>query len=217
MDYLNKYWLLRLKNCEQALKRNHFDATVVESEAEACWQVLDLISSTLGNGESVGFGGSQTVLKSGVYEGLKTCKHLNVIDHFDKSLSREQALDLRKKAATAKLYLTGANAITETGMLVNLDMLGNRVAALTIGPQQVVVMAGRNKLVTNLEAAMSRIKKIAAPANAMCLGMETPCASTGYCSDCQSPNRICNVWTIHEKCFPAGRIKVFLINADLGL
>jgi len=115
------------------------------------------------------------------------------------------------------LFVTGTNAVTETGMLVNLDMIGNRVAALTFGPKSVIVLAGRNKIVPDLEEAMMRVKNFAAPANVMRLGMKTPCAKTSYCEECKSKDRICNSWAITEKSFPKGRIKIVLINEDLGL
>jgi hypothetical protein len=115
------------------------------------------------------------------------------------------------------LYLTGTNAVTEDGQLVNLDMIGNRVAAITFGPRKVVVVVGRNKVVPDLETAMYRIKDYAAPANTMRLDMKTPCVKTSVCADCSSPARICNYWTITEKSFPKHRIAVILINEDLGL
>ena len=114
------------------------------------------------------------------------------------------------------LFITGTNAITTSGHLINLDMIGNRIAALTFGPRNVVVLAGRNKVVADLEAAWERIKAYAAPVNSMRLGMKTPCAATGVCHDCTSPQRICNTWTITEKSFPKGRVRVVLINEDLG-
>jgi hypothetical protein len=96
-------------------------------------------------------------------------------------------------------------------------MIGNRVGALTFGPKNVVVLTGRNKIVADLDNAMSRIKDYVAPANAMRLDMKTPCVSTGYCEDCRSPSRICNTWTITEKSYPKGRVKIILINKDLGI
>jgi len=114
------------------------------------------------------------------------------------------------------LFFTGTNAITEDGILVNLDMYGNRVAALTFGPKYVVVLSGRNKIVSDIDDAMFRIKDYAAPVNAMRLNKKTPCVETSRCQECNSPDRICNTWTITQKSFPKGRIKVILINDDLG-
>ena len=132
-------------------------------------------------------------------------------------LDAAASLERRRQALLADLFITGANAITEKGQLVNLDMYGNRVAGLTFGPKHVIVMAGRNKIVPDLQAAMNRIKAIAAPANTMRLDKKTPCVKTGVCQECKSPDRICNVWTITEKSFPKGRIKVILIDDELGL
>jgi hypothetical protein len=101
-------------------------------------------------------------------------------------------------------------------MLVNLDMIGNRVAGLTFGPKNVVVIVGRNKIVHSLEDAFLRVKEYAAPVNTMRLDKKTPCVKTGRCEDCKSPDRICNTWTITEKSFPKGRVKVVLVNADMG-
>ena len=115
------------------------------------------------------------------------------------------------------LFITGTNAVTETGQLVNLDMLGNRVAALTFGPKNVILFIGRNKLVADVEEAMYRVKSYVAPTNAMRLDMKTPCVKTSYCEECNSPARICNTWTITEKSLPKGRVKIVLINQDLGI
>lgn len=115
------------------------------------------------------------------------------------------------------LFLTGSNAVTESGILVNLDMIGNRVAALIFGPKYVLIVVGRNKLVPDLERGMARVKNVAAPLNAIRHNCKTPCVTTSFCHDCQSPDRICNTWMITEKAYPKGRIKVVLINEDLGL
>lgn len=122
----------------------------------------------------------------------------------------------RRSALMSDLYFTGTNAITAQGQLVNLDAVGNRVAALTFGPDHVVVVAGRNKIVSDLPSAFQRLRKIA-PKNAARLGLKTPCAASGNCIDCSSPHRICNLWGIIERPEPAGRIEVILVDDDLGL
>jgi hypothetical protein len=96
-------------------------------------------------------------------------------------------------------------------------MIGNRIGALTFGPRWVIILVGRNKLVANLDDAMYRIKNYVAPANSMRLDKKTPCVKTSFCEECNSPDRICNTWTITEKSFPKGRVKIVLINEDLGL
>jgi hypothetical protein len=95
-------------------------------------------------------------------------------------------------------------------------MIGNRVGAITFGPKHVVILVGRNKIVASLDEALFRVKNYAAPVNAMRLNKKTPCVKTSYCEECKSPDRICNYWTITEKSFPKGRLKVILINQDLG-
>ena len=155
--------------------------------------------------------------ESEILDALKQRKGLKMLDPSDPSISKEEKLERRRQALLSDLYLTGTNALTESGQLINLDMYGNRVAALAFGPRHVVVLVGRNKLCVDVEEAMLRVKGYAAPANAARLKMKTPCVKTAFCEDCKSPERICNVWTITEKSFPKGRIKVVLINEDLGL
>ena len=127
-------------------------------------------------------------------------------------------IERRRRALLVDLFLTGTNAVTEQGVLVNLDMVGNRVAPMIFGPRTVVLVIGRNKIVRDLDEAMTRIKDRAAPLNAIRhTALKTPCMKTSFCIDCSSPDRICNAWTIIEKSFPRSRIKVILVNEDLGL
>lgn len=158
-----------------------------------------------------------TFVQSGLYKELKDSAGIEVIDTYEQGLEPADMIERRRRALLVDLFFTGTNAVTETGKLVNLDMIGNRVAGITFGPRNVVIMVGRNKVVPDLEDAMLRIKNYAAPANAMRLDKKTPCVKTGYCEECRSPDRICNNWTITEKSFPKGRIRVVLINEDLGL
>jgi L-lactate utilization protein LutB len=122
-----------------------------------------------------------------------------------------------RQALLVDLYITGTNAVTETGELVNLDMVGNRIGAITFGPKNVIILVGRNKIVPDFEDAISRIKNYVAPVNAMRLDKKTPCVKTSICQECKSKDRICNTWTITQKSFPKGRIKIVLINEDLGI
>jgi hypothetical protein len=158
-----------------------------------------------------------TFIATGLYEALKNDKNVQILDTFDKTISREEGWERRRQALLVDLFITGTNAVTESGMLVNLDMIGNRVGGITFGPKNVIILVGRNKIVSDLEDAMMRIKNYAAPANAIRLNMKTPCVKTSYCEECKSKERICNTWAITEKSFPKGRIKVVLINEDLGL
>jgi len=212
---INHYWQLRLSDLKTELEANNFEVYLAENGQVAGQIVLEEIIPKL-NIQSVSWGGSMTVVASGVYHTLKNRTDLNIIDTYDRKISPEEAWQRRRQAMTVDLFVMGTNAVTETGMLVNLDMQGNRVGALAFGPKNVVVLVGRNKIVDDIEEAMFRIKNYAAPVNAARLDKKTPCVKTGCCDDCKSPDRICNTWTITEKSFPKGRIKVVLINEDLG-
>jgi L-lactate utilization protein LutC len=213
---VDKFWQIRLADIKLSLEANNFDVFIASNAAEAKQIVLKNIIPKLG-AKSVSWGGSMTFIATGLYEALKNDKKMQVLDTFDKTISREDNWELRRQSLLADLFITGTSAVTESGMLVNLDMIGNRVGGITFGPKNVVILVGRNKIVSDLEDAMMRIKNYAAPANAIRLNMKTPCVKTSYCEECKSKERICNTWAITEKSFPKGRIKVVLINEDLGL
>ncbi len=214
---IDNYWKLRLADLKAALESNNFEVYLADDRQAAGRIVLEDIIPKL-DAKSISWGGSMTFLAAdGLYDRLKDNKEFEVLDTFDKSGSSEKMLERRRQALLVDLFITGTNAITETGQLVNLDMIGNRICALTFGPKWVIILIGRNKLVANLEEAMYRVKNYVAPANSMRLDKKTPCVKTSFCEECKSPDRICNTWTITEKSFPKGRVKVVLINEDLGL
>ncbi len=214
-DVIADYWNLRLQDVAEALKENNFAVSVVDDGAEARRVVLEEIVPAL-KPKSVSWGGSLTMVGTGVYDALKDRHDFEVIDTYDKSLTPEAMVERRRQALLSDLFITGSNAVTEDGWLVNLDMIGNRVGAINFGPRNVVIIMGRNKVVPGLEQAMDRIKDYVAPVNAMRLKKKTPCSKTGICHDCSSPDRICNVWTVTEKSFPKGRVHVILVNEDMG-
>lgn len=213
---IEHFWQQRLQDLKIALEANNFEVHLATDQAQAASLVLDKLLPE-SRAKSISWGGSMTFTGSGLYEALKDRTDLDVIDGTEKDLSDEEKTERRRQALLADLYIAGTNAVTEEGQLVNLDMIGNRVGALTFGPKSVVVLVGRNKVVADVEEAMYRIKNYVAPANAMRLDMKTPCVKTSYCEECSSPKRICNTWTITEKSFPKKRVKIILINADLGL
>ncbi len=212
---IENYWKGRLVGVKDALERNNFEAFLADDAAKAKEIVQKEILLKTG-AKSVSWGGSLTFTSTGLYDAMKNHPDLEVLDVFDKGLSDEQKVELRRRALLVDLFITGTNAVTETGKLVNLDMYGNRIAAITFGPKHVVILVGRNKIVPDVDEAMFRIKNYAAPVNAMRLDKKTPCVKTSYCEECKSSDRICNTWTITEKSFPKGRIKVILINEDMG-
>jgi L-lactate utilization protein LutB len=213
---IDHYWQLKLAQVEKALTGNNFDVYVASTLADARQTVMDKILPTCAPA-TASFGGSMTVVASGLYDALKAHTGLEVIDTIDPAVDPETKIERRRQALLVDLFVTGTNAITEAGQLVNLDMIGNRVGALTFGPQKVVVLVGRNKIVPDLAAAFDRIKDYTAPTNTMRLDMKTPCVKTGQCEECKAPARICNTWTITEKSFPKARVSVVLINTDAGL
>ena len=212
---LEQYWALRLEEVRKALEENNFRESIDESREEAAEQIFSQLTEA--NPSSVSYGGSMSLQSLGVLDKIAEMKGVQLLRPDGANLSLEEKLELRRQGLLVDLYFTGSNAVTEEGHLVNLDMIGNRVGALTFGPKRVIVVAGRNKIVPDLETAMNRVKDLAAPANTMRLKMKTPCVKTSHCHDCKSPSRICNTWTITEKSFPKGRISVILINEELGL
>jgi L-lactate utilization protein LutB len=213
---LEHYWAKRLADLQQTLEANNFEVYTAADPAAAHRIVMDEILPKCG-ARSVGWGGSMTVAGTGLFQAVKARTDIEMVDTLDKQVSAEEFVERRRRSLLVDLFITGTNAVTEDGQLVNLDMFGNRVAALTFGPKHVVVIVGRNKIVPSLDDAMFRVKNIAAPANAMRLDKKTPCVKTSYCDECKSPDRICNTWTITEKSYPKGRVKVVLVNQDLVL
>lgn len=213
---IDNYWNLRLADLKVALESNNFDVFIAKSEAAAYKIVLEDLIPQL-SPKSIAFGGSITFVNSGLYQQLLKNSDAEVLDTLDRTVPNKDLAERRRQALHVDLFITGTNAVTETGQLVNLDMLGNRVAALTFGPKNVILLIGRNKVVANVDEAMYRIKNYVAPINAMRLDMKTPCVKTSYCEECKSPARICNTWTITEKSLPKGRVKIVLINQDLGI
>ena len=213
---IENYWQKRLSHLKKALEENNFEVFVADNAAQASKIVQeDIFPKTAA--KTVSWGGSMTFIATGLYNAIKDSPNLEVIDTFSKNLSGEENIELRRRALLVDLFITGTNAVTEMGQLVNLDMTGNRIGGITFGPKHVVILVGRNKIVSDLEDAMYRIKNYVAPTNAMRLDKKTPCVKTSHCEECKSPDRICNTWTITEKSYPKGRVKVVLINEDLGL
>ncbi len=212
---IDNYWNLKLEAVKENLENNNFEVFICQSADDAKKLALEQIIPTL-DVKTVSWGGSMSFVGTGLFHALKKNENYTVLNTFDKSLSRSQMMELRRKSLMVDLFITGTNAVTEAGHLVNLDMVGNRVAAIMWGPKNVLLIIGRNKICGDLEDAMFRIKNYAAPVNTMNLDKKTPCRKTGICHDCSSPDRICNYWTITEKCFEKNRIKIILVNEDLG-
>ncbi len=200
------------KHLIKNLKKRRLEASYAASLDQAKEEVLAMIP----DGASVFRCGSMSMAEMGVWEALAASPKWELIDPYRPELSREESLAERVRGMTADVMLASTNAITLDGRLVNLDGMGNRVAAMCWGPKKVILVVGMNKVAPDLETAKARVKHLAAPTNAIRLNLDTPCVQTGLCSDCKSPQRICNMWSIIEGHMVEGRIHVKLVGEDLG-
>lgn len=207
-----------IEKCAQALQKHGFEVQRVPN-AEAAGKVLRE-EITKAAPKSISYGDSLTVQATGVIDELRNDKSIIFYDGFDHSMTRAERIEIRRQGIVADFFFTGINAISVTGSLFWRDMVGNRIASVAFGPRRVVLLAGKNKIADNSEQAMQRIKEIAAPRNVARrshAGFKTPCAKTGICVDCNSPDRICNSTLILDRCYPKDRILVILIDQELGL
>ncbi|HET6461900.1 MAG TPA: lactate utilization protein [Syntrophales bacterium] len=214
--WIEQYWQLRLADLKKALEANDFDVYLADNADDVKKIVLEEIIPALKPGV-ISWGTSMTSMETGLYAALKAGTAWKTIETTDKTISWAENVEKRRQALLVDLFITGTNAVTENGELVNLDGTGNRVASLTFGPKNVIVLASRNKIVADLDDAFKRIKNYTAPVNSIRLNRKTPCVKTSYCEECKSAERICNTWTITEKSAPKGRVKVILINGDFGI
>ncbi len=197
-----------IKNLEKRRMEGSYAATSVQARDE----VVDMITP----GASVIRCGTMTAGEAGLWEGISKIPNVTLIDPYEPGIPKEEGLDRRRQGMAADFMIASTNAITLDGKLVNLDGMGNRVAAMSFGPKKVILMVGMNKVSPDLESAMARVKHYASPVNNIRLGLKNPCVETGLCSDCKSPTRICNMWSIIEGHMIEKRIHVKLIGEYMG-
>ena len=197
------------KVCE-ALNSRGFCACYCNTKQDALIKALSFIPE----GKTVSWGGCKSAEEIGLIEAVKNGNY-TVLDR-DTAQTPEERQQIMKQALTCDVFLSGTNAITETGELVNIDGMGNRVAAMTYGPNSVIVIAGMNKLVSNVMDAANRARTTAAPINAQRFDIKTPCKIDGACHDCNSPDSICSYIVRTRRCKPEGRIKLILVGESLG-
>lgn len=196
----------------QALKKNNFEALYVPDSKAAVEEVMKRIP----DGVTVGIGGSVTLTQLGLQESLVKRKVQLIWPH-QQAKSDEERLELFRRCFASDVFLTGTNAVTEDGKLFNVDMTGNRVGAMFIGPKKVIVVSGVNKIVKDLEDAEKRVREWVAPQNAKRLKKKTPCVETGVCGDCSSPDRICNIYVSLAKKPARTEVVVILVGENLGI
>jgi hypothetical protein len=201
----------RSRTCVANLKKNGFDAHWVPDIDAARALILPMLIPY----GSFGFGGSETVRKLRLVEHLRA-EGKTVYDHWQSGLSPEESLAIRRAQLSSDCFFCSANAVSMTGEIVNVDGAGNRTSAMGFGPQKVFIVAGMNKVTNDLPGALQRIREVAGPMRAKSLGKATPCAETGVCSDCRSPQRICRITTILHREPMLTPTSVILINQLLG-
>ena len=194
------------------LEKRRMEGSYAPTGAQAKKDVLAMIP----HGATVFRCGSMTATGMGLWEDIANLPEVKLIDPYQPELKPEEGLELRRQGLAADVMVASSNAITLDGKLVNLDGMGNRVAAITFGPKKVILLVGMNKVAPDLESAMARVKHRAAPINNIRYGLKNPCVETGLCSDCKTPQRICNMWGIIEGHMIQNRIHVKLIGEDLG-
>ncbi len=205
--YYEKRAAVLIKN----LNSRHFDACYCPDRSSALRKALEWIPE----GASVGWGGAMSAQQIGLIDAVKSGNY-HAHDRMEAN-TPEERLETERKCMFSDVFLTGANALSLDGQMVNIDGYGNRVASIIYGPKTVLVIAGMNKVADTLEEAVGRARTVAAPANQQRFLRNTPCTVTGSCANCKSEDCICNQIVITRHCRPAGRIKFILVGEDLGL
>ncbi|MHC5230125.1 lactate utilization protein [Enterococcus sp. LJL99] len=211
MEAIKLYHQTLAESLEKKLRRRNFGVSICENGNEAKTLALTLIDSD----KTVAFGGSQTIKQVEIIEALYERKQ-KIINR-DLSKTIEERHDLMKQSLLADYYLTSVNGISEEGILVNVDNIGNRVAALAYGPDKVILFAGINKIYGSVEMTIEMIRKKVAPKNSFRLGLtKTPCIKKGTCENCLVEESICNLISITRRSAQAERIHIILILEELG-
>jgi L-lactate utilization protein LutB len=210
-EFFKKRYDLLAQKVIQNLKSRHFEAYYCETTEDAVEKALSLIPA----GDSVTWGGSMTLIESGLLDRVKQGDY-QVIDR-GAATTPEERMALMRKAFTCDTYLTSINRVSEDGVLVNVDGYGNRVAAITFGPRKVIAVVGMNKVAKTVDDALEQVRNVAAPVNVLRLGNDkTPCSTTGSCANCKTPQSICATVVCTRLCKEPGRIKVILVGEDIG-
>ena len=210
MENLKKARENQAKTIIKNLEKRNMTAFYCDSK-EAC---RDKVLEIIGDGKSVSWGGTMSMKQCGIAEALAGNATLTILDRAKQPADKMK--EFFKEVAVCDYYIMGTNAITLDGELVNIDGNGNRLASLIFGPDHVIVIAGMNKVSTDVPEALHRVRNIASPPNTVRLGKNTPCAADGRCHDCMSPECICNQVVITRRSREKERIIVLLVNENLG-
>ena len=207
-EHAKKIMELKIERTVKNLIARQFEVHIAENGKQA----VKIIKQIIPQGASVNVGGSQTLFELGLIDELNKMD----VDFQNRYAENADVQKIFREAYSADVYLTSTNAITEDGILLNVDGNGNRVSAMIFGPKEVIVVVGINKLVKDMDAAVKRIQEIAGPMNNMRLNRETPCTMLATCTDCISPERICAAYVALARSHQDKRIKVILVKENLG-
>jgi hypothetical protein len=195
-----------------ALKKNKFEAHFAPDSKAALEEVMKQIP----DGSTVGVGGSVTLAQTGILEALGK-RNVHLIWPTQQAKNMDERQELIRKSFSSDIFLSSTNAVTEDGKLFNVDATGNRVGPMFIGPKKTIIVTGVNKIVKDLAAAEKRVREWVAPQNIKRLNRKTPCAETGVCADCSSPDRICNIYVTLAKRPSRTDIVIILVGERLGI
>jgi hypothetical protein len=210
-EFLQAHWQIVIDTTINSLKEHGFEAAFFPSREEATRHIMEFAADC----ETVGIGGTHTARALGIVPMLESAGKI-IYDHWNFTPGTPEELECRKKQVMADLFISSANALTTTGEIVNREGAGNRINGMTFGPKKVVIVVGKNKIVPDLDSAIVRIESIAAPVRAMSLQRKTPCVKTGYCMDCDSPERICRITHIIHRKPIFTQMAVAILDEELG-
>lgn len=198
------------KTIIENLKKRNMEGYFFENSADCVKAIIDSIPQ----GSVISWGGSETIKETGLMDAVQNGSY-ELIDRAS-AKNPEEARQLYARTVLADYYLMSSNALTIGGELINIDGNGNRVSCLIQGPSHVIIVVGMNKIVTDVESGVARVRNMASPANAIRLDRKLPCAATGHCHDCLAPECFCNQIVVTRRSGHTGRIKVYLVAEDLG-
>ena len=212
-DYERAVQKMRAGEVIGKLAERQINGYYVDTAEEGIGKVVELIPK----GATVGLGGSTTIIQTGLVEKLRELP-VTLYDRYRDGISKEEINAMRTKSLIADVFIASTNAVTMDGQLVNVDGIGNRVAAMINGPGKVILLAGVNKIVDSVESGLERIHSETAPINVRRFGADTPCGTTGVCDRylCKAPKSICNKYVIIEGEWDKDRLHVILVGERLG-
>ncbi len=212
MNEYAEYKNILIQRTIKSLEKNFFDVVFLKDKLEVLSYLAELIPSD----SIVGYGGSRSLEEVGFFEHFTKEHYPNLLDRRSEGLTQDQKRALQISALSSDFFLCSVNALSMEGDLVFIDKWGNRNAAMTFGPKNRIVVVGKNKIEKTLSDALSRAQNVAAVLNNIRFNTKNPCSVQGHCVNCSSPDRLCSVTTIINRCAPSKSIKVIIVDENLG-